>query len=102
MQLLPLVEMYCKYELQEDCIGLRELMVRFDSESELRSHELGRSLLCMVREDDENLDILPRPMPFVSRENPFDVVRERLLAAGTAITLLREQVHHFLIRIFAL
>lgn len=100
MQLLPLVEMYCKYELQEDCIGLRDMMLRFDSELELGSHDLGRALLCMVREDAENQDILPSPMPYVSRDNPFDVVRTRLLAAGTAITNLRQQVHHSLVRIF--
>ena len=58
MQLLPLVEMYCKYELQEDCIGLRDMMLRFDSELELGSHDLGRALLCMVREDAENQDII--------------------------------------------
>lgn len=101
MQLLPLVEMYCRYELQEDCTGLRDLLLRFDSELELGLHALGRSLLNMVREDAENLDILPRPAPFVSRDSPFDVVREKLRAAGTTITNLRQQVQQFLVRIFS-
>ena len=41
MQILPLVEMFCRWELQEDCGNLRALMHRFDSESELQSTELG-------------------------------------------------------------
>ena len=50
VQLLPLVEMYLKWELEnctkeEDCTNLRALMLRFDSETELESNELGRSLL---------------------------------------------------------
>ena len=62
MQLLPLVEMYCKWELEEDCSNLRELMLRFDSEAELETHELGRSLLHMLRDDDIGLRVPPPPL----------------------------------------
>ena len=51
--------MFCKWELQEDCTNLRALMLRFDSEEELDSHELGRSLLFMVRNEDVDVDGLP-------------------------------------------
>ena len=92
MQLLPLVEMYCKWELEEDCTNLWDLMVRFDSEVELDSHALGRSLLFMVRDDAAGLDILPRPTPLTTTANPIDVIRERLVAAGQAIRGLHQQV----------
>lgn len=92
MQLLPLVEMYCKWELQEDCSDLWALMVRFDSEVQLESHGLGRSLLSMMRDDADGLEILPRNAPLVATANPFDVVRERLAAAGHAIRDLHQQV----------
>lgn len=92
MQLLPLVEMFCKWELQEDCTDLWALMIRFDSEVALESHELGRSLLFMVRDDANGLDILPGNIPRVVTSNPFDVVRERLAAAGHAIRSLHQQV----------
>ena len=91
MQLLPLVEMYCKWELEEDCTNLWDLMVRFDSEVELDSHALGRSLLFMVRDDAAGLDILPRPTPLTTTANPFDVIRDRLVA-GQAIRGLHQQV----------
>jgi hypothetical protein len=45
MQLRPFVEMYCKWELEEECSNLQALMLRVDSEQELELHELGRSLL---------------------------------------------------------
>lgn len=95
MQLLPLVEMYCRWVLQEDCSDLRSLMFRFDSESELQSHELGRSLLFMLRNEDEDFHGLPQHVPIVLRVNPFDVVRERLSAAGMAIRGLGLQVYVF-------
>ena len=41
-QLFPLVEMYYKWELQEDCSDLRALMLRFDSEIELEAHDTTR------------------------------------------------------------
>ena len=93
MQLLPLVEMYCRWVLQEDCSDLRSLMNRFDSESELESHELGRSLLFMLRDEDVEFHDLPRHDPIVLRANPFDVVRERLASAGMAIRDLGLQVY---------
>lgn len=95
MQLLPLVEMFCKWELEEDCTSLRALMLRFDSESELESHELGRSLLFMVQEDVDLLEILPQPIPLVPHANPFEVVRERLAPVAMAITNLQQHVHVF-------
>jgi hypothetical protein len=61
MQLLPLVEMYCRWELEEDCSDLNALMRRFDSESVLETHELGRSLLLMLRDEDDGLRVLPPP-----------------------------------------
>ena len=92
MQLLPLVEMYCRWELQEDCSDLRALMLRFDSEHELRSHELGRSLLFMLHDDDVGLDIFPDHGLNIVRPNPFDDIRERLRAADSAIIGLQSQV----------
>lgn len=74
MQLLPLVEMYCKYELGEDCTSLWALMVRSDSELELESHELGRSLLFMLRDEATTLHILPQSIPVVPMSNPFNAV----------------------------
>ena len=93
MHLLPLVEMYCKWELQEDCTSLRDLMHRFDSEVELESHELGRSLLFMVREDVELFESLPQHEPLLPQYNPFDLVRERLAAAALAIQDVQQHVH---------
>ena len=95
MQLLPLVEMFCKWELQEDCTDLWALMVRFDSEVELESHELGRSLLFMVRDDADGLHILPDSVPHARTSNPFDAFRDRLTAAGHAIRGLHQQVQLF-------
>ena len=92
MQLLPLLEMYCRWELEEDCTDLRALMHRFDSEKDLESHELGRSLLFMIRDEDAQLNRLPMGVPNVSRENPFVEIRERLAVVGMAIHDLRPQV----------
>ena len=94
MQLLPLVEMYCKWELEEDCTSLWALMVRFDNELELESHELGRSLLFMVRDETTSLHVLPQVLPPVPITSPFDIVKERLAAAGLAIQSLHHQVHY--------
>ena len=93
MQLLPLVEMFCKWELQEDCADLKALVRRFDSEDELGSHELGRALLCMVNDDDDGLDSLPRLERIVPPSNPFAVLRERLAVVDFAIGGLRPHVH---------
>ena len=89
MALLPLVEMYCKWELQEDCDDLYALMLRYDSESELESHELGRTLMCMLRSERVDSECLPRHEAPLTRPSPFDVVRERLQAASVAIQDLR-------------
>jgi hypothetical protein len=92
VHLLPLVEMFCKWELQEDCSDLPSLMRRFDSETELESHELGRSLLFMIRNDDMDIHTLPQRVPFDAPVNPFEAVRERLAAAELAIRDLCPQV----------
>ena len=92
MQLLPLVEMYCKWELEEDCSNLRSLMIRFDSEEQLGSHALRCSLLSMIRDDGSDGDTLPVRMPVVAQPNPFDAIRQRLATTGEAIQELRAQV----------
>ena len=92
MQLLPLVEMYCKWELEEDCSDLQALMFRFDSEVELESHALGRSLLFMVKDDGCGIDSVPRQVPITAPTDPFRQFRERLAAAGSAIRELQQQV----------
>ena len=91
-QLFPLVEMYYKWELQEDCSDLRALMLRFDSEIELEAHELGRSLLLMIRSDGIDRDCLPGLVSRAVHPNPFDVVRERLHTTTLAIQDLHAQV----------
>ena len=95
MELLPLVEMYCKWELQEDCSNLRALMLRFDLEEELESHAFGRSLLFMVRDDEGGIDSLPRSDPVAAPTDHFWAVRERLAAADSAIQGLQQHVHPF-------
>ena len=67
-------------------------MVRFDSEVELESHDLGRSLLFMVRDDSHGMNMLPARVPLVPTGNPFDVLRDRLSAASHAIQAMHEQV----------
>jgi hypothetical protein len=68
-------------------------MLRFDSESELESTALGRSLLRMIRDDDIALPCtdseLPPPVPI----NPFTAIRERLSAVDIALQGLQPQVH---------
>lgn len=91
-QLLPLVEMFCKWEFGEDCSDLRALMLRFDSELELGSHDLGRSLLCMLRNDNVELGALPRQSELPVRPNPFAGLTERLSKAAMAIRDLHAQV----------
>lgn len=94
MQLLPLCEKYCKFVLEDDCSDLRALMLRFDNERELESHELGRSLLLMIRDDDDNgLDRLHSRMQFTVASSPFDAVRAGLAAVDVAFRGIRPQVH---------
>jgi hypothetical protein len=96
MQLLPLVEMFCRWQLQEDTSDLEALMRRFDSEDELQSHELGRALLHMVRDDGEGLPVsrstVQHEEPHVEVADPFHVVREQLAAVGSAFRSLHQQV----------
>ena len=81
---MPLVEMYCKYELEEDYGNLVALMHRFDSEAELETHDLGRSLLLMLRNDSAGLEIRPQRLHFDRPENPFEAIRSRLAAVDLA------------------
>ena len=92
MQLLPILEMYCRWELEEDCTDLESLMFRFDSKEELESHELGRSLLYMVRDVETEFDNYPRHARAVERANPFEDIRHRLAAVDAAIHGLHAQV----------
>lgn len=92
MQLLPIVEMYCRWELQEDCTDLQSLMVRFDSEEELESHDLGRSLLYMVRDAEAEFGSLPLHVRTIQRADPFEDIRQRLAAVDVAIHGLHAQV----------
>lgn len=68
-------------------------MLRFDSEVELETHALGRSLLAMLRDDDNNLEGLPRLAVLDTTTNPFDAVRDRLAAVDSTIHDLHAQVH---------
>lgn len=92
MELLPLVEMHCKFELQEDCSNLRALMLRFDSEAALRSHDLGRALLQMMLDDDAGLEMPAHRLQFEARVNPFDAIRDRISAVDLAFQGLQPQV----------
>lgn len=93
VQLLPLIEMYCKWELQEDCSNLWELMLRFDSEAELSTHDLGRSMLLMIHDDEAGMRILSPRVQMSTADNPFDAIRTRLAAIGSAFQTLQPQVH---------
>ena len=100
MELLPLVEMFCRWELLEDCNDLQGLLERLDSEAELETHELGRALLFMIRNDESSLPTSsPRVHPGPPADNaadPFESVRERLAAVHSAIRTLQPQVLGFL------
>lgn len=102
-QILPLVEMFCRYELQEDCGDLEALMLRFDSERELQSHALGRSLLFLVRDGDGDvgLEHVSRRTEIDAPTNPFEAVRARLATVDIAIRGLHAQVH-FIIGFFVI
>ena len=93
MQLLPLVEMFCKWELQEDCTDLVALMHRFNSHHQLESHVLGRSLLAMLADEGGCFENSPQEAAIAARPSPFDSVRERLAAAASAIRHLQVQAY---------
>ena len=92
MQVLPLVEMYCRWELQEECGDLHALMERFNSELELETHHLGRSLLFMIQNDEIGFPAMAQVDVPQAREDPFALIRERLAAAEFAIQDLQPQV----------
>ena len=68
-------------------------MHRFDDEGELQSHELGCSLLCMLQDDDVSFGGLHQHLEPVVHANPFEELRHRLAAVGTAIHDLHPHVH---------
>ena len=68
-------------------------MLRFDSEADLESHELGRSLLLMIRDEDIGLQVPPPRVHFSTPVNPFDAIRSRLAAVDIAFEALQPQVH---------
>jgi hypothetical protein len=84
--------MYCRWELEEDCGNLWALMLRFDSEADLETHDLGRSLLLMLRSDGAGQDLQPQRMHLDRPENPFDAIRTRLAAVDLAFQGLQAQV----------
>lgn len=91
MQFLPLVKIYCKWDLEEDCTNLRALVLCFDSEAELDTHELGRSLLLVLPDDDIVLQVLP-PRQLAAAVNPFDAIGSRLAAIDNAFHSLQPHV----------
>ena len=79
------MEMFCRWELLEDCNDLQGLLVRFDSEAELESHELGRALLFMIRNDDSGLPTSsPRVHPGVTSKHRRRPIRDREGASGSS------------------
>jgi hypothetical protein len=85
--------MYCKWELQEDCSDLWQLMLRFDSEADLRSHNLGRSMLEMCRDDDAGLHQMLPLGRSATASDPFEAIRTTLAAVDTAFQAMQPQVH---------
>lgn len=92
MDLLPLIEMYCRWELQEECGNLRALMDRFDSEASLQTTELGCSLLLMLRDNDDGLQFRAPRQESSPPLNPFAAIRGRLAAVDRAFQGLHAQV----------
>ena len=68
-------------------------MHRFDSQQQLESHVLGRSLLAMIADDGGCFENTPQENRVGARPNPFDSVRERLAAAASAIRHLQVQAY---------
>lgn len=94
VQLLPLIDMYCKYVLQEDNTNLWGLMVRFDCEADLASHDLGCSMLAMLRDDAEGRPEIMRPrVLMIAAVSPFEAIRTTLAAMDVALQTMRPHVH---------
>ena len=68
-------------------------MHRFDSQHELESHALGRSLLAMLADEGGCFESAPEEAPIAARPSPFDSVRERLAAAASTIRHLEVQAY---------
>lgn len=92
MEILPLIEMYCRWELEEECGNLRDLMERFDSQASLETTELGRNLLLMLRDDDVGLQFRTQRQESLAIPNPFAAIRGRLAAVDRAFQGLHAQV----------
>ena len=92
MQLLPFVEMHYKWELEEDCSNLRAHMLRFDFEAHLERHELGRSLLLMIQDDEAGLEIPAMAVGSAATTSTFDAIRARLAAVDDVFQCLQAQV----------
>ena len=67
-------------------------MRRFDSEVEWASHELGQSLLIMVRDEDDVVGEFQQHTQSPPRANPFDALTHRLAAVDLAFRDLHAQV----------
>ena len=70
--------------------------MRYDSEADLETHELGRALLHMVRDDAAGLPALPsgehRHQIAKVVEDPFCALRDQLAAVDSALCDLQPQV----------
>ena len=75
---------------------LQALLLRYDSEAELESHDLGRALLHMVWDDGDELPQQPSRQfaqePHVVVVDPFQAFREQLAAVDSAFRTLQPHV----------
>lgn len=69
------------------------MMLRFDTEASLEMHELGRSLLLMIRDDDIGTQFAQAQQQFVAPVDPFAAIRGRLAAVDLTFQSLHAQVH---------
>lgn len=67
-------------------------MLRFDSEADLGTHDLGRLLLLMLCSDGHGQELRPQRMHFDRPQNPFEAIRTRLAAIDVAFQGLQAQV----------
>ena len=68
-------------------------MHRFDSQHQLESHVLGRSLLAMLADEGGCFKNAPQEAAITARPSPFDSVIERLAMAASAIRHLQVQAY---------
>jgi hypothetical protein len=72
-------------------------MLRFDSEASLEMHELGRSLLLMIRDDDIGFQFPQARQQSEPTVDPFAAIRGRFAAVDLAFQSLHAQVVGFLV-----